>query len=202
MFENVFLGIAAGLVFSISFGPVFVAITETSLRRGFMAGAAVALGVAISDVIYVVVILMGLSNLLEDPRFESVFALVGGMLLLLIGISLLVKKGVMGARVDKKRRHVGSFFKGFLINSLHPYVPIFWLGVVASVKSQLNLDKSSDVQFFAGVLTTMLVVDVLKSYMAEVLRKRVAPYATIVFRIIGGIFFVFGLKLLFDFVTS
>ena len=202
MLENVAIGIGAGLLFSISFGPVFFAITETSLKRGFWAGATVALGISVSDVIFVSLILAGLSRWFQDPQYTSVFALVGGLLLTGFGMSLLLKRKIGEVEVTTKRNPIQNFLKGFLINSLHPYVPVFWIGVVAYTTAQLDLNRSGSIQFFGAVLVTLLIVDVLKSYLAEILRHKVIPFATRIFRVIGLVFLGFGMKLLYDFLAT
>src|SRR6185295_13522883 len=85
-------GIQLGVVLAFLIGPVFFSIIQTSVERGFWKGALVAMGVSISDIIYVVVCYFGLVHFFQDPQFRTYMAYVGGGILILFGLYYLIIK--------------------------------------------------------------------------------------------------------------
>ena len=66
-------------------GPVTTAIISQSPRLGWKAGLLVSIGHAIMELLMVILITLGLSELLGSPRMQIVIALLGGLLLLYMG---------------------------------------------------------------------------------------------------------------------
>ena len=64
--EAVWNGVLFGLLLTIFIGPVFFALIQTSVHRGFIYGVFMALGIALSDAIYVFLAYLGLSKILND----------------------------------------------------------------------------------------------------------------------------------------
>lgn len=198
MIRYFLIGLITALPFTISFGPVFFAITETSLKRGFISGAVVSLGILASDIMYVTLIGLGFAAFFKDDYSHSVFSLAGGLMLLLLGVSFFRKKVQLKPDQDIviSRRPVQSFFKGFIINSLNPYVVLFWTGVVALVNTELNISGSIFRSFFAGFLTLLFISDLLKAWLAESLRNKLSEKLNIIYKVIGSLFLVYGIKLI------
>lgn len=200
MIKYFLIGLVTALPFTISFGPVFFAITETSLKRGFISGAIVSFGILISDILYVTLIGLGFSALFSDGYSKSIFSIFGGIMLLIFGFSFLRKKIETQPSRDFKtsKKPVESFIKGFIINSLNPYVALFWTGIVALVNTELNISGNSFALYFAGFLFILFLSDLTKSWLAEVMRSRLSKKLNVIYRIIGVIFSLFGIKLLYD----
>lgn len=203
MIHDIFLGFLAGLVSSVSFGPAFFAITEASLKNGFLSGAMVAIGVSLSDVLYITLILLGYLTLFEGDEQHTIFSLVGGVVLLGYGIRYLLKKVTLQESsfqpVLKGTTLIQSFLKGFAVNTVNPYVAVYWVGVVAFSSTQLTLNSNNGLTlYFIFALITLVSVDIMKSYLAATLRSRIRGYIQFVFRLIGVLFVLFGLRLLFD----
>jgi threonine/homoserine/homoserine lactone efflux protein len=59
MIEAIISGIGFGLVLTFITGPVFFALIKTSIEKGFHAGLSLALGVVMSDMVFVGAILYG-----------------------------------------------------------------------------------------------------------------------------------------------
>ena len=71
-------------------GPVTTAIISQSPRLGWKAGLLVSIGHAIMELLMVILITLGLSELLGSPRMQVVIALLGSLLLLYMGVGMLV----------------------------------------------------------------------------------------------------------------
>jgi len=80
-------GMAIGAV--LTPGPVTTAIISQTPRMGWITGPLVSLGHAMLEFLMVVLITLGLSGILGAPAVKTVIALLGGLLLLWMGGSML-----------------------------------------------------------------------------------------------------------------
>ena len=93
---NVFLaGILLGVILSITLGPAFFTIIQTSIDRGFHRAVQIAVGVLISDIALIFVSYFGVTSLQLLGSFQAYMAIVGGVLLMLFGINTFRKKPEM-----------------------------------------------------------------------------------------------------------
>jgi threonine/homoserine/homoserine lactone efflux protein len=198
----IFNGIQLGVVLAFLVGPVFFSIIQTSVERGFLKGALVAVGVSISDILYVVICYFGLVQFFQNPHFRTYMAYVGGAILILFGLYYLMVKSRRSLQADvpvsNERKTYRYIMKGFIINGLSPMVLIFWIGTI-SVAS-LNFGYSKGLEFFlffAAVLVTVLATDLLKAYLADKVRTLVTPKSIMVMNIILGVVMIgFGVRLI------
>ena len=198
----IFNGIQLGVVLAFLVGPVFFSIIQTSVEKGFLKGALVALGVSISDILYVVVCYFGLVQFFQNPQFRTYMAYVGGAILILFGLYYLMVKSRRSLQADvpvsNERKTYRYIMKGFIINELSPMVLIFWIGTI-SVAS-LNFGYSKGLEFFlffAAVLVTVLATDLMKAYLADKVRALVTPKSIMVMNIILGVVMIgFGVRLI------
>lgn len=171
-------GILLGFLLTFMIGPVFFALIQTSIERGFASGASMAIGIAISDALYVLVASMGVAVLATSASFQAWLGLGGGIIMLVFGIGNLLKRGENNAPADVPDRTTNSMLrqviKGFLLNGINPFVLIFWFGVgVGVVNNQYSLQQK--LAFFGGALLTVLLTDFLKAYTAKRLSRWLTP---------------------------
>lgn len=199
----VFNGFKLGIVLAFLIGPVFFSLIQTSIERGFWRGVMVALGVSFSDFLYVVVCYFGLMQLIEDPTFRAYMGYVGGFILLVFGLYHLIiksRRSIEGGRAASEKRLYRYFVKGFFINAFSPMVPLFWIGTisVASIDFGYSTHREFTV-FFAALLTTVLLTDILKAFLAGRLRKAITPSIMKWLNIlVGAALFLFGLRLIWN----
>ena len=123
-----FIGIAIGFTITISFGPGFMALFQTSLVRGHAAGFVFATGMLLSDLLLVSICYLGLPELIlkGDNRIMGTIA---GLILNITGILSLFRKPprtVVSIKVPGLYNSFGTLFiKGFLINIANPFSLIF-----------------------------------------------------------------------------
>lgn len=85
------------------------------------------------------------------------------------------------------------FGKGFALNILNPFVWIFWFSSVAVVAGNMGGNKVSTLVFFAVILGTTLLLELLKAWGAAKLKKFLdAERTTLMNRIAGILLMVFG----------
>jgi len=200
--EIVLNGIKFGVVLAFLIGPVFFTIIQTSIERGFWKGALVALGVSVSDMLYVAICYLGLFQFLNDPKFRTNMAYVGGAILILFGLyHLLIKSRkahVVTVQTVNETRSFKYFLKGFVINGISPMVLIFWVATLSMATVEMGYSGGFELFiFFAALLFTVLSTDLIKAYLADKLRSLITHRFLIVMNVGVGIFLIiFGIQLL------
>lgn len=154
--EAYYKGLLLGLIFIVSFGPIFFAIIETSINRGFAAAASMATGTILSDIFYILVAFVGVNTFFENTRFKFWLGICGGILLLVFGVIYLFKKPkIEKVELDKnlQQSYLGYALKGFAINALNPFVFIFWFSTMGIISVEYESSRIDRLIFFAGVTT-------------------------------------------------
>ena len=202
LLEPFILGVLTGIISSISFGPALLTITETSMKRGPLQGALVAIGISMSDIMYVTLLTTGLISLINNDLWKSIIGLAGGLLLLLFGLSLFRKRTNTELKEIKTQKGpLTNIIKGFLVNTLNPYVPFYWAGIVAIASTRINNEFTYQI-FFAGVLGTMILIDILKSWLASKAGTFSSLNYGFIYKIVCGLLLLIGAQMLFYAVSS
>lgn len=197
-------GIGFGLLIAVLLGPVFFALIQTSITKGFRAGAAMAVGIVLSDAFCVLISFLGLMQLIQGPATLRWIGILGGLFMLVYGFVLLINQQVKAVESDLPEIKTawemgGSVAKGFLLNILNPFVIVYWLGVSSFVSAMPGMNQTDQWLFFAGTLGTILTTDLLKSWGAKKLRRFVTRRVILwLNRISGSVLLLFGLKILYD----
>ena len=127
--EIVLNGLKFGIVLTCLVGPVFFAILQASIERGFWTGVLVALGVSLSDTLYVIICYFGLASIMASSTLRIYMAYGGGLILIGFGLYYLLIKSRRPLVVDKdplkERNPVRYVLKGFFINGMSPTVLFF-----------------------------------------------------------------------------
>lgn len=197
MIEAIISGMGVGLILSLLTGPVFFSLIKTSIEKGFMAGASLAFGVFFSDLIYITIIYYSAKNVAISEKYSLLMGLIGGCFLIGIGIYYLLKKTTTVSKEIQKIKHSGYVLKGFLMNSLNPFVIIYWIGIISYLSISDKYNSQSQFGFFAATLITILSSDVLKSYIASRLRHVISQDVIKWLNIIAGsALIIFGLRMI------
>jgi amino acid exporter len=201
MIDTLISGVGLGIVLSFLTGPVFFALIKTSIEKGFYAGVSLALGVVISDFIYVALSLYGSSFLEFENKYRLYIGLSGSVVLLTIGIYYLFKKVKIHYDKTTSGKHFTTyFFKGFLMCILNPSLLLYWISVTSgliSVTGELNAKEI--VPFFGSILVTQFSMDTLKAYYANKLRYRIKE-STMAWlnKTAGTLIIIFALRLIYS----
>lgn len=193
-------GVQFGIFLAFLIGPVFFTILQTSIERGFFYGAMVAIGVSLSDIFYVAICYFGLITLVNDPNNAVYLAYGGGAVLIGFGFYHVIIKGRATQALGKTIKAKSPFryvLKGFILNGFSPTVLFFWVATVSSLMT-LGYTSGQDFSiFFGSLLITVLLMDVLKAFLADKLRTVVTVRFIRLSNIILGIVLIgFGLKLI------
>ena len=199
MFQAITHGIVIGLTLCFTIGPVFFALIDTSISRGFREAAKFALGICASDVAYAAIISLGVGTLIAAAGTNPLLPMVGGVILIVLGLATAFKEAkkqvwVKPERTDIRRRF-SSVGKGFVLNTFNPGTPIIWLGASASAGAYQNEGGAAAyAAFIISILAMVFATDLSKAYLAGKLKRFITP-ATIAWvnKIVGLIMIVAGL---------
>ena len=98
--------------------------------------------------------------------------------------------------VVENNNYLGLFAKGFFLNSINFGVLAFWLAIVIAVSSNFQMDSGKVFNYFAIVVVTFLITDLMKILAAKQLKKKLTPVVLRKIRYVLGVFFiVFGIVL-------
>lgn len=193
-------GIQFGIFLAFLIGPVFFTILQTSIERGFPYGVMVAIGVSLSDLIYVAICYFGLITLVNDPANAVYLAYGGGVVLICFGIYHTFIKGretASGATSIREKKRWRYVLKGFVLNGFSPTVLFFWVATVSSLMTLGYTNGKDFTVFFGALLATVLLMDILKAFLADKLRNLVtARFIRLSNIILGLVLIAFGLKLI------
>ncbi len=203
MIEILLNGIKFGIVLTFLIGPVFFTILQTSIEKGFWVGVLVAIGVSLSDILYVVICYFGLSSFMEDPKINLYMGYVGGVILIAFGSYYLLfksgRKDIRNPGMVRERKPITYLAKGFLINIMSPMVPLFWIGAVSIATIDFGYTSASTYGlFFGGVLGTVLTTDISKAYLSGKLRTLITHRSLLIMNTVVGVALIgFGARLIF-----
>jgi threonine/homoserine/homoserine lactone efflux protein len=201
MFTAIGQGFVFGIALAFSLGPSFFGLIQTSLKRGYKSGIAMALGIFMSDFIYLLLAWFGLSAWLMDDKYAIPVGITGGVLLIAYGIYQFVKKATVqnvdGEMPEHKNSYGAMALKGFLMNLFNPFVIFLWIGAISLATTKFNNDFPVILTFFVTTLATILVTDIGKSLAAGKIKGYLnAMWIQRVNQIAGIIMMISGLVLI------
>ncbi|MCJ8210133.1 LysE family transporter [Mucilaginibacter sp. RS28] len=180
MIEAVFSGIGIGLVLTFLTGPVFFALIKTSIEKGFHAGAALALGVVSSDVVFVGAILFGSQMFDLSQQAKIWLGITGAVILFCIGVYYLLKKPEIDYDTHEPAsvNRAGYFLKGFLMCIFNPTLLFHWVTVIGTASTIYHLGVPHRQLKIAIMFLTILIIqfgmDVTKAFYANKLRDKIS----------------------------
>lgn len=196
-------GLKYGLLLCVLIGPVFFALIQNSIEKGFYSGLFMAIGIALSDAFYITITYLGISQLTQNEQFNMWLGGIGGTILVGFGIFYLFKPvptSGLKQRHEEETKWFQQILKGFLLNGINPFLLFFWIGIVSSVS--LDYTTNEAVSFFIVLVATVFIVDILKSYFAVKLAQIVTPrFMKIMNRVVGVALILFSVRL-FNFVIE
>ena len=204
-FSFVIWAVVIGLFLSliVNMGPAFITLVQTSLHRGFKTAAWFISGVILNDAMIIsIYILTSVQVVMRSELEVTLFSIGAGIILVLFGIFTFRRKAEEKESIIEKRTNeilekkenkpswLLMLGKGFVINLLNPFVWIFWFSAVAVVAGSMGGNKVSTIVFFALILGTTLMCELLKAWGAAKLKVFFNPHRTTIMNRCAGILLV------------
>lgn len=198
MIDDIQAAIPLGILLSFIVGPVFFVLLETSATKGFRAGICLNVGVILADILFLFIAYFSSFQLLENLSNQPGLYVFGGMILLVYGIVIYVKKAPAQKKLKlSKGNYLNLMVKGFLLNLINIGVLVFWLGVLIVVGPTLNNDPNRIIVFFGTMLLAYFLTDVFKILLAKQLRRKLTSNRILLIKKgLGVVLIVCGLVLI------
>ncbi len=204
MIEAVISGIGIGFVLTFLTGPVFFALIKTSIEKGFHAGVSLALGVVVSDVVFVGTIIFGSQLFDISPRLKIWLGIAGSIILFGIGIFYMLKKADVNynAHTPASINRTGYFFKGFLMCIFNPTLLFHWITVIGTASTVYHTGiehrQLKMVIMFLTILIVQFGADITKAFYANKLRDRISVKLIHKLNLVAGIALIIAAFIILD----
>jgi threonine/homoserine/homoserine lactone efflux protein len=172
---NPFLqGVLVGLTFAVLLGPAFFSLIQTGIHRGFRSSAFLAIGIFFSDLTALILTYFGATQFLgSDPRENTIFSIIGGIILIIFGTYTFIRKVENPSSDDpnKINNQPSKFYvyiiKGFFLNAANPGMWFIWITVVVAISAKFGVNNEAIYLFLGGALGTIFSTDLLKSFISH-----------------------------------
>ncbi len=127
-------GILIGVLVSAPMGPVGALCIQRTLNKGRWHGFATGVGAMLSDVIYAVMVGMGMSFIINIiSSFEGIIQILGSALLMVFGIFLFRSNPIKAFRQQRKNitTYTQDFVTAFLITLSNPMIIFLFIALFA-----------------------------------------------------------------------
>lgn len=190
---------------TLSFGPAFFALLNTSIKHGVREGILLATGVVLSDLFVCLIVIylvsLGASNYIQDEKNQRFMGILAGLILVVFG-AFYFKKPVRVSNETIEVRVPSTsvlLLKGFFLNLVNPSVWLLWLGNITAISKTLDYSLVKMLIYFGITLGLVWLVEIsktklaskIKNYLTDKIMHRV-NYAT------GALLVVFGLVLIYN----
>lgn len=198
-------GLIFGLIFIFALGPAFFALIQTSIQKGLKKAIFLAIGISISDVFYVVLVLLGMAKALETDNFKFWMGIFGAVMLGAYGIYSWFRTPKIQSEdaMMNDSNYAKQFAKGLLLNGLNPFIIVSWATWVSAIAINFEYQFNQQLQFFGGMLITILSMDIGKAFVAHRLKHLITvKFVRNMNRTVAIILLLFTLQIIYFLFTN
>ncbi|MEK3837237.1 MULTISPECIES: LysE family transporter [unclassified Paenibacillus] len=164
-----------GLSLSAPIGPINAAQLDKGLRGGFLPAWVVGLGAISADIIYMLLVYLGMIHLLDAPFVKAFLWLFGFFVLVYTGIESIMHSGKITA-AETRGSGISlskSFVSGFLMSLFNPLSILFWLGIYGSILAKaVNEYPMQQILIYSGAIVLgILLWDMTMAAASSMFRK-------------------------------
>lgn len=194
----IFKGILIGLLVSSPMGPIGMLCVQRTLSRGRWHGLATGFGAALSDLVYALIILLGMSIISDFlEKNEQLTLIVGSIVLVFFGLAVFMSNPIKNWTPDteiKETRYKRDFISAFLFT----FSNVAIIFVFITLFARFNFDPISRgwLHFVVGLLAICLGA-VIWWYFLTMLLSKMRRYFSrsglvLLNRIIGTVLMLIG----------
>lgn len=179
-----------GLSLSAPIGPINAAQLDKGIRSGFLHAWILGIGALIADVIYMLLIYLGVIHFLEADIVKLFLWLFGTFVLIYTGIESL--NGANQLTPNSKEDNdsiMKTFFSGFFMSLSNPLTILFWLGIFGSIlaKAAASYNKEQLLLYSFGIILGIMLWDITMATTSSIFRKMLNVRILSIITIISGI---------------
>jgi threonine/homoserine/homoserine lactone efflux protein len=196
-------GMVVSLSLALSIGPGVALQFQACVQRSFFAGITVIIARFISDIALLALSYVGVLQVIASARNQTIGGIAGGLACLGFGLTFLLKKAnytfspVEFPTYKSHQSFYSYFFASLFINTLNPFVALYWMGLVALVGTNFGVRTNQFYYFFIGLLVSAFGFDIVKCYLFSRIQMRFKPrYFRWLNRFTGIILLIAGIVLL------
>jgi threonine/homoserine/homoserine lactone efflux protein len=186
-------GIVLGLSITAPVGPTNVEVIRRGAREGWKSSAAFCLGVMVALILYLLLVVFGLSFLTESVVFNTILRLFGVVVLAYLAYSS-IKEFFAGTNVDLNAG-VGSnkhFVPGIVLTISNPAVLLLWMGIMGADLAGSGASLVEGLLLSSGILIGVAVfftfLTVLIRFGRRFLQQRYLRYVSLAAGIVQGFY--------------
>ena len=174
-------GMLVSLSLALSIGPGLALQFQACVQRGFFGGMAVLVARYISDSVLLCLSYVGILQVIASSRNQFIGGIAGSVACIGFGLIFLLKKAnytfspVSLPTYKNPKSFFSYFFASLVINTMNPFVVLFWMGLVALASGNFGIHSPSFFYFFSGLLGTALAFDLLKCSLFSQIKLRLKP---------------------------
>lgn len=198
-----FAGMLVSLSLALSVGPGLALQFQACVQRGLSGGMAVVAARYMSDVALIILSYVGILQVVASSHNQFFAGLIGGISCIGFGLTFLLKKAnytfspVSLPTYKNPKSFYSYFFGSLVINTMNPFVALFWIGLVAVAGGNFGIHAPKFFWFFSGLLSSALGFDIVKCYLFSKIKMKLKPrYFRWVNRFTGYTLLFAGLLLL------
>lgn len=194
--STIIRGIVLGLSITAPIGPTNVEVIRRGAREGSRSAAAFCLGVMVALVLYLLLVVFGLSFLTESVVFNTLLTLFGIIVLAYLAYSS-IKDFFTGTEVDLGGQVGGNkhFVPGIVLTISNPAVLLLWTGIMGADLAASDASLAEGLLLSSGILIGVAVffttLTILIHYGRRFLQQRYLKYVSLVAGIVQ-LFFCVG----------
>jgi L-lysine exporter family protein LysE/ArgO len=195
---SIFIGyIFLGLSLSAPIGPINAAQLDKGIKNGFWHAWLVGVGAMMADILYMLLVYLGVVHFLNTPLVQTFLWLFGSFVLVYTGV-----EGLLGARqvFITHTRSTESLFKsfiaGFFMSLSNPLTILFWLGIYGSVlaKTAASYGTKELIVYSFAIILGILLWDFTMACVSSGFRTFLTPRMLTFISVLSGLSLVgFGL---------
>ncbi|MFA7092010.1 MAG: LysE family transporter [Arcobacteraceae bacterium] len=185
-------GMVLGFTAAIPLGPINLLIMNESLKS-YKNGFFVGLGAMSADTTFLLLILLGLNNYLENTILLKGLSLLGALFLLFISYTFYKNRNepLKKVKMDSKGSLLKHYGKGYVLTIFSPYTVLFWLSVATlSISKVYPLFITSGMLFAIFLWITLMPYFIYKTkhLISQYVYSKIALMSAVIFSV-----FAFGM---------
>lgn len=192
-------GFLTGLGTAFFLGPVFFTILRNTDKHGTPAGIATALGILLSDIIIVIICMAFTKEFVENQLDKPWLKWAAAAVLLVLSYRFLSNPNKEDQASNNVRLGSGkfiSFYQGFLVNFVNPFVFVVWIGFISLAYSVTDSNYGF-YTYIGAILLGILVTDLIKVFATKyILLHLQENWVSYLYKLLGILLLVAAIRLM------